>query len=162
MKRRPSIVNTTKPSSHPLIPGRFYTGKIISVLPNGKVSVSIPEIGGKFGPMVPLNLSQNSRYTVGDKIKCTFNNEFFDELIIFGLASVKTNVTNPEIDDLRQEVESLTTTMESLTTTVESLTTTVESLTTTVNSLISTVSTLTSQLNLVTSDIDALELGIWK
>jgi hypothetical protein len=148
MKRRPSIVNTTKPSSHPLIPGRFYTGKIISVLPNGKVSVSIPEIGGKFGPMVPLNLSQNSRYTVGDKIKCTFNNEFFDELIIFGLASVKTNVTNPEIDDLRQEVESLTTT--------------VESLTTTVNSLISTVSTLTSQLNLVTSYIYALELGIWK
>ncbi len=148
MKRRPSIINTTKPSSHPLTPGRFYTGKIISVLPNGKVSVSIPEIGGKFGPMVPLNLSQNSRYTVGDKIKCTFNNEFFDELIIFGLASVKTNVTNPEIDDLRQEVESLTNT--------------VESLTTTVNSLISTVSTLTSQLNLVTSDIDALELGIWK
>jgi hypothetical protein len=141
MKRRPSIVNTTKPSSHPLIPGRFYTGKIISVLPNGKVSVSIPEIGGKFGPMVPMNLSKNSKYIVGDKIKCTFNNEFFDELIIFGLASVKSNATNPEIDDLRQEVESLTST---------------------VNSLISTVSTLTSQLNLVTSDIDALELGIWK
>jgi hypothetical protein len=130
---RPLIIDSTKSSSHPLAPGRFYTGKVTSVLSNGKISVSIPEIGGKFGPLVPMNLGSSRKYKVGDKVKCTFNNEFFDELIILGLVTAKPQNSGLQIEDIAESVASLT----------------------------ASVALLTDSLNLLVSRVEALELNIW-
>jgi hypothetical protein len=84
MPRRPDIISRTKASSHPLAPGRFYDAQIKRIESDGKVVISIQELGISFGPVMPLNTTDIQFYTVGDFVKCTFKDEFFREIIIFG------------------------------------------------------------------------------
>jgi hypothetical protein len=81
---RPDIVDKSKASSHPLRPGRFYTGKIKRVESDGRVTVSITELGLTVGPVMPLNQIQQVPLAVNEFVKCTFSDEFFKELIVFG------------------------------------------------------------------------------
>ena len=92
MAGRPEIINKSKASSHPLKPGRFYTGSVTAVLSNGKINVKIPELGTQYGPLMPLNTTSTSRYVVGDSVKCAFADEFFNEIIVFGSTRVKEDV----------------------------------------------------------------------
>ncbi len=92
MNNRPDIVNRGKSSSHPLKPGRFYTGTVTDLLPNGKINIKISELGSRYYSIMPLNTTSNSRYVVGDSVKCGFSDEFFNELIVFGSTRVKEDV----------------------------------------------------------------------
>lgn len=88
---RPDIISRTKASSHPLKPGRFYNGIVKSVKSNGKVSIYIAELGSTYDDIVPLNTTANSKMSVGDVAKCTFTDEFFTDLIVFGSSKIKSN-----------------------------------------------------------------------
>lgn len=89
---RPDIIDKNKASSHPLRPGRFYTARIKKVNTDGKVTVFIQELGLSIGPVAPLNLVDNNPYSVDDYVKCTFADEFFNELIVFGSVIKKESV----------------------------------------------------------------------
>jgi len=86
---RPDIVDRTKSSSHPLRAGRFYTGVIKSVDTRGAVVVHITELGSSYEKVVPIGTTPANHLSVGDVVKCTFADEFFNELIVFGSAQIK-------------------------------------------------------------------------
>ena len=83
------IVDRLKSSSHPLAPGRIYSGLIKMVDSSGAVTVYIQELASFYDKVVPLNTNSNSPMVVGDVVKCTFSNEFFTELVVLGLANIK-------------------------------------------------------------------------
>lgn len=83
------IIDRLKSSSHPLAPGRIYSGLIKSVDSQGVVTVFVQELGSYFDKIVPLNTNNNSIMAIGDVVKCTFSNEFFTELVVLGLANIK-------------------------------------------------------------------------
>ena len=83
------IIDRIKSSSHPLAPGRIYSGLIKSVDSRGAVTVYIQELASSFDKVVPLNTNDNSFMAIGDVVKCTFTNEFFTELVVLGLANIK-------------------------------------------------------------------------
>ena len=88
---RPDIVSKNKSSSHPLAPGRVYTGIVKSVDAKGFVSVRVMELGSTFEKVMPLNTTPSSRLAVGNSVKCGFSDEFFTELIIYGSAGVRSD-----------------------------------------------------------------------
>lgn len=92
MIMRPDIISQDKPSSHPLKPGRFYTGTIKSVDARGAVSIYILELGSTYDKVIPLNTTPNSHLTAGDTVKCAFTDEFFTELIIFGSTKLRSDM----------------------------------------------------------------------
>jgi C1q domain len=83
------IIDRLKSSSHPLAPGRIYSGLIKMVDSRGAVTVYIQELASFYEKVVPLNTNSNSPMAVGDVVKCTFSNEFFTELVVLGLANIK-------------------------------------------------------------------------
>ena len=83
------IIDRIKSSSHPLAPGRIYSGLIKSVDSRGAVTVYIQELASSFDKVVPLNTNDNSVMAIGDVVKCTFTNEFFTELVVLGLSNIK-------------------------------------------------------------------------
>lgn len=89
---RPDIVSKSKASSHPLAPGRFYTGIVKSVDAKGFVSVRVMELGSTFEKVMPLNTTPNSHFSVGDSVKCGFSDEFFTELIVYGSTGVRSDM----------------------------------------------------------------------
>ena len=101
---RPDIIATEKASKHPLKSGRFYTGKVSHVSETGLVTVYINELQSSFGPIVPLNLTDSSKPSIGDYVKCAFSDEFFRELIIFGFAQKKEDI----LGSVQSSVNSLT------------------------------------------------------
>lgn len=113
---RPDIIDRQKASSHPLRPGRFYTGVIKSVDSRGAVSVHIPELGSTFDKITPLNTSPNSHFSIGDYVKCAFADEFFTDLIIFGSVKILPNLypTVQEYLDLLSVVNNLISRIEEL------------------------------------------------
>lgn len=86
---RPDIIDRSKSSAHPLKSGRFYTGLIRYVDANGLVSVYISELGSTYDKVTPLNTTPNSHLSIGDAVKCTFADEFFTELVVFGSTRIK-------------------------------------------------------------------------
>lgn len=91
--RKPNIVNRTKASSHPLAPGRFYKATVDSVDANGRVSVSINGIGtGSASKVLPVGTTQLSKLQVGDTVTCTFTDEYFTDIVIFGASKIKDDV----------------------------------------------------------------------
>jgi hypothetical protein len=58
MNNRPDIVNRGKSSSHPLKPGRFYTGTVTDLLPNGKINIKISELGSRYYSIMPLKIGR--------------------------------------------------------------------------------------------------------
>ena len=106
---RPDIVSKSKASSHPLAPGRFYTGIVKSVDAKGFVSVRVMELGSTFEKVMPLNTTPNSHFSVGDSVKCGFSDEFFTELIVYGSAGVRSDMhpTIAQYDALLESVSSI-------------------------------------------------------
>lgn len=113
---RPDIISRDKASAHPLKAGRFYTGIVKSVDTRGAVSVYVLELGTTFDKVIPLNTTPNSHYTTGDFVKCTFSDEFFTELIVFG----STKVT-PDMHPTMAQYESLLAIVNDLVSRVEEL-----------------------------------------
>ena len=103
---RPDIVSKSKASSHPLAPGRFYTGIVKSVDAKGFVSVRVMELGSTFEKVMPLNTTPNSHFSVGDSVKCGFSDEFFTELIVYGSTGVRSDM-HPTITQYNTLVESV-------------------------------------------------------
>jgi len=106
---RPDIVDKSKASSHPLRPGRFYTARVKKVHTDGKISVFVQELGLNIGPVTPIGLTDVNTYSVDDYVKCTFSDEFFNELIIFGNVVKKENIfaLKSELDTLSSTVTTI-------------------------------------------------------
>jgi hypothetical protein len=89
---QPDIVNREKSSSHPLQPGRFYTGSITSVDSSGHVVVKISDLGTSFSKVLPLGVTSLNKLSVNDSVVCTFTDEFFKEVIVLGHKKIKNDV----------------------------------------------------------------------
>lgn len=88
----PNIVNRDKSSSHPLKPGKFFTGVVTFVDPSGRVTVKVGSIGSTFGPIAPIGVTTLNRLVRGDNVICTFTDEFFTDLIVLGSSKIKNDV----------------------------------------------------------------------
>lgn len=106
---RPQQVNRKNAASYPLSPGRFYIGVVTSVASGGKVTVKIPKLNSSFGPVVPVGTTPINKILVGDAVVCTFADESFSDLIIFGSSNVKADVfaSKVEFQALQASVTSL-------------------------------------------------------
>lgn len=92
--KKPNVINTKNASSHPLRPGRFYKAKVTAVDPNGRVNVSVNGLGngGNFEKVVPVGTTELNKMSVGDTVACTFTDEFFNEVLVFGPSRIKDDV----------------------------------------------------------------------
>ena len=88
----PDIVNREKGSSHPLKPGKFYNGTVTFVDASGRVTVNVKSLGATFGPVAPVGVTTLNKMVKGDIVMCTFSDEFFNELIVFGSSKIKADV----------------------------------------------------------------------
>lgn len=88
----PSIVNRDKGSSHPLKPGKFYNGTVTFVDPSGRVTVNVKPLGATFGPIFPVGVTTLNKMIKGDVVMCTFTDEFFTDLVVFGSSKIKADV----------------------------------------------------------------------
>ena len=92
MTKKPNIINSQKASSHPLSPGRFYRASVTSVDAAGRVNVQIPALGVTYTDAIPLGTTQLNQLAVGDTVSCTFTDEYFNDLIVFGSAGIKNDI----------------------------------------------------------------------
>jgi hypothetical protein len=84
-------VNRQKSSSHPLKPGQFYQGVVTAVDASGRVTVSVKTLGASYGPIMPIGATA-LKLGVNDTVLCTFTDEFFNDLIVFGSSRIKLDV----------------------------------------------------------------------
>ena len=105
----PDIVNRQKASSHPLKPGSFYTGIVTAVDASGRVTVKVQNLGASYGPVMPLGTTTLNKLKVNDTVSCTFTDEYFTDLIVFGSNKVKTDVfaSKTLVDSLVNTITSL-------------------------------------------------------
>ncbi|MFM9052286.1 MAG: hypothetical protein ACKOKF_08210 [Bacteroidota bacterium] len=91
--KRPNIINTKKASSHPLKPGRFYKAKVTAVDSSGRVNISVNGLGnGTFEKIVPIGTTELNKMQVGDTVMCTFTDEYFNDVVVFGASRIKSDV----------------------------------------------------------------------
>lgn len=111
--KRPDIISSNKASSHPLQPGRFYSCTIKSVDSFGKVIIFINDLNVSFGPVLPIGTTTRNKLSVGDLAMCTFTDEFFNNVIVFGTEKLKKDMFagkdkfNLLVDQLQSEINSL-------------------------------------------------------
>jgi hypothetical protein len=105
----PNVVNREKGSSHPLKPGKFYKGSVEYVGASGLVTVNIKSLGATFYDVAPVGITTLNKLTKNDVVTCTFTDEFFTELVVFGSSKIKADVFAS-----KTVVESLVTTITSL------------------------------------------------
>lgn len=113
---RPDIVSRDKSSSHPLRPGRFYSGVVKSVDARGAVNVYVNELGSSYDKIIPIGTNPSNHMSVGDVVKCTFTDEYFTEMIVLGSAQIKNsfyptvaqyNALLAIVNDLVERIEAL-------------------------------------------------------
>lgn len=110
---RPDIVSAEKASSHPIRPGRFYSCTVQSVDSVGKVIVLINDINVPVGPVLPIGTTTRNKLSVGDSAVCTFTDEFFKEIIVFGTEKLKKDMFagkekfNSLVDQLQSQINAL-------------------------------------------------------
>ena len=95
-RNTPRIINRDNAASFPLEAGRFYSATVTAVKSGGLISVRIPSLGLTYGPVMPMNTTETSVYSVGDVVKCTFTDEFFKELVVFGSTKKRADVYVPK------------------------------------------------------------------
>lgn len=88
----PNIVNREKGSSHPLKPGQFYKGTVEYVDASGQVTVNIKSLGATFEKVTPVGVTTLNKLVKNDVVTCTFTDEFFTELVVFGSSKIKADV----------------------------------------------------------------------
>jgi hypothetical protein len=88
----PDIVNRSKSSSHPLKPGQFYQGLVTAVDSSGRVTVDVKSLGASYGPVMPIGSTTLNKLVAGDYVSCTFTDEFFTDLVVFGSTRIKEDV----------------------------------------------------------------------
>jgi hypothetical protein len=106
----PNPVNRDKGSSHPLRPGQFYNGEVTYVDTSGRVKVEVKTLGFKTPSLVmPIGATTLNKLKKGDLVACTFSDEFFTELVVFGSSKIKTDVFADKtvVDSLVATVTSL-------------------------------------------------------
>jgi hypothetical protein len=105
----PNIVNRDKGSSHPLRPGQFYKGSVEYVDASGQVTVNIRALGATFGPTLPLGSTTLNKLVKNDVVTCTFTDEFFTDIVVFGSSNIKADVfaSKTVVESLNATITSL-------------------------------------------------------
>ena len=109
MTKRPSLVDNKKASKHTLTPGRFYKGRVTFVNPKGQVSVVLPDIKCSYDSVTPQGTTATQKLKIGDVVDCTFTDEFFTDIVVFGSSNFKPDVfaSKVVVDSLVDEIASL-------------------------------------------------------
>jgi hypothetical protein len=105
----PNIVNREKGSSHPLKPGQYYKGSVEYVDASGRVTVHVKALGATFGPVAPVGVTTLNKLQKNDVVTCTFTDEFFTELVVFGSSKIKADVfaSKTVVENLLSTITSL-------------------------------------------------------
>jgi len=105
----PNIINRDKGSSHPLRPGQFYKGSVEYVDASGQVTVNIRALGATFGPTLPLGSTTLNKLVKNDVVTCTFTDEFFTDIVVFGSSNIKADVfaSKTVVESLNATITSL-------------------------------------------------------
>ena len=113
---RPLIIDRGKAASYPLKPGVFYKCAVTFVDSSGRVKVSVPSLGSTFGPITPIGTTKLNKMKSGDTAICTFTDEFFKELIVFGHATISEDVfaDRKKVAELEQTIKNLVSRIEAL------------------------------------------------
>jgi hypothetical protein len=85
-------INRQKASSHPLRPHQFYTGVVTAVDSSGRVTIDVKSLGASYGPIMPIGTTTLNKLVRGDTVVCTFTDEFFNDVVVFGSSRIKTDV----------------------------------------------------------------------
>lgn len=56
------------------------------------MTVSIPALGIGVGPVLPVGTTPLNKLAAGDTVHCTFTDEFFNNVIVFGSSKIKEDV----------------------------------------------------------------------
>lgn len=90
--KKPDVISREKASSHPIKPGRFYSARVTSVNPSGQINIHIQDLVVDAGPIVPIGTTPLNKLSVEDEVICTFTDEFFSSLIVFGSKKIKQDI----------------------------------------------------------------------
>jgi len=110
---RPDVVSTEKASSHPIQPGKFYSCTVESVDAVGRVIVSIGDLDVTMGPVLPIGTTTRNKLSRHDSAICTFTDEFFKEIVVFGTGNLKKDMFagkekfNSLVDQLQSQINAL-------------------------------------------------------
>lgn len=109
INNRPRLVDRSKAASYPLKPGAFYKCKVTFVEPSGRVKVQVQYLGTTFGPITPIGTTKLNKMKIGDTAVCTFTDEFFKELIVFGHATISEDVfaDRKKVASMEQQIKNL-------------------------------------------------------
>lgn len=116
MLNRPLIIDRGKAAAYPLKPGVFYKCTVTFVEDSGRVKVYVPNLGSSFGPITPIGTTKLNKMTAGSTAVCTFTDEFFKELIVFGNATISEDVfaDRKKVAALEQTIKNLKARIEAL------------------------------------------------
>lgn len=88
---RPEI-DKSKAAPYPLRPGSFYDAQVTSVNESGAVNVFVRELNAHFGPIHPVGTTKLNKLKNKDNVVCTFSDESFQKMIVFGNSGIKQDV----------------------------------------------------------------------
>ena len=110
MPQKPKLVSTTNAASYPLQPGRFYSGVVTKVASSGEVEVKIISLKATVGPTMPVGTTATNKLKVNDSVICTFTDEFFRDVVVFGSSRIKEDVfaSVTQLNSLQTQLQSLT------------------------------------------------------
>lgn len=109
MTKRPLLVDNKKASKHLLTPGRFYKGRVTFVNAQGQVSVFLSDIKCSYDSVTPVGTTATQKLKIGDVVDCTFTDEFFTDIVVFGSSNFREDVFASKVivDSLVDEIASL-------------------------------------------------------
>ena len=109
MRNSPVPINRQKSASYAMRPGRYYSATVTSVDTNGRVSVHISSLGSSYDKVIPIGTTASNKLSKGDSVQCTFSDEYFTDLLVFGHSTIKPDIfaTTVVVDALTDRVELL-------------------------------------------------------
>jgi len=103
MRNSPVPINRQKSASYKTTPGRYYSATVTSVDTNGRVSVHVGSLGASYDKITPMGTTASNKLAKGDTVHCTFSDEYFTDLLVFGHSTIK-----PDIFETKVVVAALT------------------------------------------------------
>jgi hypothetical protein len=106
---RPDYVNYTNGSSFPTQGGGLYLARVLAVSGNNRVTVNVPSLSSKFGPLGCIETTALNRPATGDTVVVAFLENDLENMVVLGRISVSVDVfaSKEALDQLTLDVAAL-------------------------------------------------------
>lgn len=108
-RNNPDYVNYRNGSAFPTKGGGLYLGRVLAVSPDNRVTVRVPSLSSKFGPLGCVETTAISRPVVGDTVVVAFLENDLENMVVLGRISVSVDVfaSKQEFQQLASDVAAL-------------------------------------------------------